>query len=187
MSCAADLSAFAVAISGRTRAGKTTLANALSRSQGWPRASFSDYVRSEAARRGVPEARRDLQELGAQLVETQGGAGFAAAALQHAGLGRGDLPLVVEGARHVSTLRGLRTTLGPHPVFHLHLDVSNEERDRRLAAEGVSPAEGARWERHSTEREVLTVLPRTAGLVIDADLSPDEVLDCAIFWLREQH
>jgi hypothetical protein len=106
--------------------------------------------------------------------------------LAKAGLPQADRPLVIEGVRYATTLDGLRQVSAPAPVYLLHLDVSDAERNRRLAAEGVSAKEGAEWEQHGTEREVLSVLPGLADLVIDADQPVAEVRDCAISWIEER-
>lgn len=173
-----------VAVAGRTRAGKTTLTAALAEALGWPQTSFSSYVRASAAARGLPEDRRTLQDLGAEMIEQMGPRGFAQGALDHANLSAEDAPFLIEGVRHVSTLQGLKAAAAPVPVKLVYLAVSDQERDRRLAAEGISAAEGREWEEHSTERDVLHLLEERADLVIDADRSRDYVAKTALDWLR---
>jgi hypothetical protein len=174
-----------LAISGRTRAGKTTLATALEERLGWPAASFSRWIRAEAHRRGIPEERRTLQDLGADLIVELGWRDFCLGMLRHANLGRGDAPFVVEGVRHLGTLAALRDVVAPAPLRLVHLSVSDAERDRRLAAEGVDAATGAAWELHSTEQEVIAGLPEVADLVVDADRPREEVLRTVLDWLEE--
>lgn len=174
-----------LAISGRTRAGKTTLARALSEALGWPGTSFSSWIREEASRRELPNDRRTLQDLGAQLIEELGWDVFCRQMLQHANLSADDAPFIVEGLRHLGTLVGLRRVLAPVPVVLVHLDVSDKERLRRLESEGVDQAEAARWERHSTEIEVINRLPEAADLVVDADLPANQVANTVIAWLGE--
>ncbi|HEX2070127.1 MAG TPA: hypothetical protein VHF90_00580 [Thermoleophilaceae bacterium] len=89
----------------------------------------------------------------------------------------------MEGVRHVGTLEGLRSVFSPVPVRLVHLAVSDAERNRRLAAEGVDAATGARWEQHSTEREVLAELPAIADLVVCADQPREQVLAEVSSWL----
>lgn len=136
----------AVAITGRTRAGKTTLAQLMHEALGWPWSSFSAYVHEVAREREIPTGRRELQELGQALFKELGGAGLARSALELAGFEA--LPFVIESARHARTVEGLRAVCAAAPVRHIHLDVSDAERNRRLAAEGVSAEEGREWERH---------------------------------------
>lgn len=174
-----------VAISGRTRAGKTTLAAGLERELGWQTASFSSWIRAEARERGLAEERRPLQDLGARLIEELGWDEFCLAMLRHARVGPADAPFAVEGIRHVGTLDGLRDVLAPVEVVLVHLNVSDEERNRRLAAEGVDVETGAAWERHWTEQEVLNALPTAADLVIDGDQPKRDVLATVVNWLDE--
>jgi hypothetical protein len=174
-----------VAVSGRTRSGKTTLVRGLSECLGWPAASFSTYVRSEARERGLEAQRRVLQDLGAELISELGWVGFAGAALAEHKLGPDEAPFAIEGVRHFGTLEGLRSCLAPVPVLLVHLSVSDEERNRRLAVESISSMEGQKWERHSTELEVLSDLPFAADLVIDADQAIEDVRNCALNWLRD--
>jgi adenylate kinase family enzyme len=173
------------AISGRTRAGKTTLARALSATLGWPESSFSAWIRAEARRGGLREERRVLQDLGAELLGELGPQTFCHQMLQHAGLETADAPFIIEGIRHLDTLDGLRQLLEPAQVVSIHLDVSDEERLRRLAREGVGPREAARWEEHSTEFEVLKGLPQAADLVVDADRPAAHVANTVIAWLKQ--
>lgn len=170
-------------ISGRTRAGKTTLATELSESLRWPWTSFSSYVRAEAQRRGIPETRRALQDLGAGLIDELGAEEFCRRMLEHGTVSVESAPFIVEGVRHLAVLKALRRVLAPAKVLHVHLDVSDAERNRRLAGEGVSAAEGQQWERHSTERDVLAGLPGAADLLVDADRAREEVANTVVEWL----
>lgn len=177
-----------LAITGRIRAGKTTLANTLEREHGWRRVAFSDYVRAEAARRGVPETREALQALAVELIEALGWDGFAAAALAEADLDPAQIraPAVIEGARHLETLDALKRLFAPAAVRVIYLRVSDAERNRRLAAEGVDAQTGAVWEAHSTERQVVSVLPAKADLVVDADQEPPAVVEAILGWVTER-
>jgi hypothetical protein len=154
----------------------------LAEATGWRQTSFSSYVRAEALRREVARNRRELQDLGAAMIEEQGFTRFVAGMLAEAELDP-DAPFVVEGVRHLGTLAALRELTSPMEVRFLYLDVSDAERNRRLAAEGVSAEEGAEWEEHSTEAEVLEGLPEVADLVIDADQPADSVAKTALAFL----
>jgi adenylate kinase family enzyme len=175
-----------IAVAGRTRAGKTTLARKLAEQLGRPQSSFSGYVRAVASARGLPEERWVLQDLGAGLIEELGPRGFVEAALDHSNLFRERVPFLIEGVRHVTTWDALREIAEPGAAALFYLEVSDGERDRRLAAEGISAAEGREWERHSTERDVLHVLAAKADLVLNADKPADYVANKAMEWLRSR-
>jgi len=160
------------------------LATALAAELGWPSASFSSYVRAEARRRAIEERRRRLQDLGALMIETMGPRAFVEGMLDNAGLTTAaDSPLLVEGVRHLTVLGALREVASPVPTQLVYLDVSDTERNRRLAAEGVPAKEGDEWEEHSTEYDVLHRLEPEAELVIDADKPADFVANTALDWL----
>jgi hypothetical protein len=145
------------------------VSSALNERLGWPYVSFSSYIRAEARRRGLPDERRVLQDLAAGMIDEYGWDRFCQEMLDYSGLDRGQAPFIVEGARHFETVEALRRLLSPVPVLLIYLAVSDEERNQRLAREGVDEETGSQWERHSTEREVLEVLPKAADLVVDAD------------------
>lgn len=173
-----------IALSGRTKAGKSTIAQALAEQLGWPSASFGDYVRNEARRAGRPDDRETLQELGAELIVRLGWDEFCRRTLAHGGIEHGPTPCVVEGVRHLDALQGLRQVVQPLPVYLVHLDVVDEERDRRLASEGVSAERGAAWERHSTERDVAEALPDRADLRVAVEETPERPVAAITDWLQ---
>jgi hypothetical protein len=162
------------------------LAAALASNLGWPSASFSNYVRAEARRRAIEEKRLELQDLGASMIETLGPTTFVEGMLEHAGLMiPADAPLLVEGVRHSAVFEALCALASPVPARLIYLDVSDAERNRRLALEGVSAAEGREWEEHSTEHDVINHLPPAADLIVDADMPPDFVAKRVLDWLLE--
>jgi dephospho-CoA kinase len=96
-----------VCFSRRIGSGKSSVTQTLANALRWPRASFGDYVRARVADRGGdPSSRKELQNLGQMLVETDP-SGFAAAVLQARGYKRG-ADLLVDGIRHVAIKRRLR-------------------------------------------------------------------------------
>jgi adenylate kinase family enzyme len=157
-----------VALSGRTKSGKSTVAEALADHLGWPSASFGNFVRSEAASRGIGETREELQDLGEALIEDLGWEEFCLRTLCHVELEGSSVPCIVDGVRHVDALTTLRKIFQPVPVHLVHLEVPDELRDARLATDGVSGEQGKKWEEHSTERDVATLLPEMADLRLPA-------------------
>lgn len=183
MTSASPSSTRVIALAGRTRAGKTTLAERLAGDLGCRQASFSSFVRAEAVARGLDQERLTLQDLGAEMIATLGPVTFARGALEHAGLSSRNAPFVIEGVRHLTVLEGLRQVAKPVPVALVYLAVSDQARNSRLAAEGISAEEGRRWEAHSTERDVLHGLEAVADIVVDADRDRDFAANTVEDWL----
>jgi chloramphenicol 3-O-phosphotransferase len=173
-----------IALSGRTKAGKSTIAHALAERLGWPWASFGEYVRAEARRTGRPDDRETLQELGAGLITSLGYEEFCRRALAHAGLDGDSVPCIVEGVRHLDVLGSLRNSFDPFPVYLVHVEVADEERDRRLSAEGIDRERGAAWEQHSTERDVAAALPASADLAVHVGPTPESSVATIVAWLE---
>jgi chloramphenicol 3-O-phosphotransferase len=166
-----------LALSGRTSAGKTTVADALSQTLGWPRAAFGDYVRAQAQLRGLSEERESLQELGGLLIEQLGWLAFCEQTLRFSGLDGGSAPCLVDGVRHIEALTALREIFGPVPVWLVYIAVEDRERYQRLAAGEVSAARAEAWELHPTEQQNLAELPEAADLVVQSgDTAPSEIL-----------
>ena len=153
-----------VALSGRTLSGKSSVTRVLSERLGWPSVSFGDFVRAEAAERGLPDSREVLQDLGQDLISELGWEDFCVATLDNAGLDSKSAPCIIEGVRHVDALSALRSAFSPASVLHVHLDVSDELRAVRLEAAGIPEVQGEEWEEHMTERDVAEILPEEADL-----------------------
>jgi cytidylate kinase len=153
-----------VGFSGRIKSGKTTISEAVAEALQWPRASFGDYVRSVAARRGLdPGSRPVLQDVGESLI-AEGWPEFCQAVLGTVNWEPGD-SLVVDGIRHAEVVDQLKAMVGPFRLYLFHVQVDEEiraERVRRSEHEQLRDAEA-----HSTEADVKAVLPSMADLVVD--------------------
>jgi dephospho-CoA kinase len=167
-------------LSGRIAAGKSTLSRQLHERLGWPTASFGEYVRSEASRRGLGSQRETLQNLGAELIEAHGWQEFCRRTLAHASVSTDDAPVLVEGVRHAPALAALRILYAPTPVRLVHVLSSEEQRQARLRDRGVSRLRADAWTAHSTEHDVAVRLPELADLAVSAD---DSAVDVVLAWL----
>lgn len=164
-----------IAVAGRIGSGKTSVAAALADTLRWPRVGFGDYVRLEAAKKGLDPGNREiLQELGEVLLRRDVD-GFCRAVLAQI-----DPPaecgLVVDGVRHVLVLEALRRLLSPKPVYLIYLAATNEARRLRLMEAGRSHGLTTKVESHSTEADLESALPAFADAVLDADRSLEAVI-----------
>lgn len=158
----------AVGFGGRLGAGKSSISTALAEDMRWRRVSFGDFVRSVAGTRGMQPSRQVLQDIGAEL-ESQDAVAFCRNVLKAGGWNPGE-SVVIDGIRHARVLNILKELVAPVPLFFVFLDAENQSRQQRLYQRDSIDAESlAVAESHSTERDVITVLPDLADLRLSND------------------
>jgi cytidylate kinase len=152
-----------IAIAGRIGSGKSSISIILASELGWKRASFGDFVRSVAAKRGQEPCREVLQEIGAEL-EANDPSAFCKEVLASAGWRSGEA-VVIDGIRHESILAILKKLVAPLPVFFVYLEAEDDTRKARVAQrERIEADLLPTVELHSTERDVISRLPDLADL-----------------------
>lgn len=153
------------AFGGSGKSGKTTIGRMFAQERGLRFASFGEYVRKEAARRGIQNPTRvDLQAVGLSLVATDL-FGFCQAVLTEAGFVQGE-GLVIDGVRHLATVRVLKEILGDQPLKVVYLESSLEVRAQRGS---FAPDDLVEVDSHPVEAETLA-LKNLANLVLDTSL-----------------
>jgi thymidylate kinase len=162
-----------IVLSGRTASGKSTLGKLAAAQLCGEFASFGGYVRTLATSLGLGDDRLTLQDLGQRRVEEDVDR-FVAGFLAYAGWAPGKV-LVVDGLRHLSVLSALERVVGSNEVLLGHLDISDEERDRRLRARGLSDEDIADIEKHASEIDVIRHLASRAALRLDGSLPLQEL------------
>jgi dephospho-CoA kinase len=171
-----------IALSSKIGAGKSTIARAVSGSLGWPRVSFSDYVREVARNRGVQESRTSLQEVGEALVK-QNATGFARGVLSKINFKSG---AVVDGIRHMEILHALRNLVAPVPVYLIHVETDEQARIQRLTGRGMTADEIKAADSHSMEVQVGGALRENAALLVLGDGDPSGTVDIILEWLTNR-
>ena len=162
-----------IALSGLPGSGKTTLARAIAAEIGGTVVAFSDHVRRLAALSGLPASRRELQNLGEDVVAANPAA-FLANAIALAG--DDWTVLILDGLRHLSLLGPLRELASEREArfLHVHLEIPAESRLARLAARGVSVEEAEIVEQHRVEADARLALAERANVRLDASLPLEE-------------
>lgn len=162
-----------IGVAGGIGSGKTVFARLLAERLGAAVVSFGDYVRGEAAQRGLDGDRETLQLLGERLIAELGWPVFTAAVL--APWDR-QTHLVVEGVRHVDAVSAIGAAVAPHMFRLVFLEADAALRTARIAARD-SGADGrlAKHDSHSTERDVHSKLRSLADVVLEARLPPEEL------------
>jgi hypothetical protein len=170
------MSPIVICFSGRIAIGKTSASKALAEELGCPWTGFGDYVRGLAIKRGLnPEDRDQLQNLGESIIKEHGFEWFCKEVIAAANW-LGDCPLVLDGIRHVEAFQTIGRLLPSYRTVLIHLMIDSEEALHvRFAERGMGSEKRAKWETHSTERQVLSTLPTIANLVVSADLTLNEI------------
>lgn len=172
-----------LAFSGKVASGKSTLAAEVAKALDWKRASFGDYVRIVAKSQGLEPSREVLQDLGESLAKTP--EGFCRSMLAHFGWQSGE-PLVIDGVRHREIVDALRRIVAPLELRLIFVDIADEQRRERLVREGdVDPDRMPQIEKHSTERQVGTVLPGIADLRVSTGKSIGDVVREIVSWVHQ--
>lgn len=174
-----------VCFSGRIAIGKTSVSKALAEELKCPWTGFGDYVRRVAIKRGLnAEDRNQLQALGESLIQEHGFEWFCKEVIAAANWAS-DLPLVVDGIRHVEAFQTIRRLLPSHRIVLIHLTLDSEELlGERARERGMESTRRAAWETHSTEQQVLFTLPNLADLTVSAGLPLREITTRIVCFLQ---
>ena len=165
---------------GCSKSGKTTLGQRFAEQLGVPFASFGDYVRKEATRRGLVNASvAELQEVGLSLIASDL-VRFCQSVLTEAGFapGRG---LVIDGVRHLETVRVLKQLVGEQPLKVIYLESSSAARGQRGS---FTLDDLDRLDSHPVEAETRAVKGISDLVLNTSQLTLAECLDRLIAWAR---
>lgn len=156
-----------IAVAGGIGAGKSEFVRALADRMGAAISGFGDFVRDEAAARGISSSRENLQTLGEKLKQDLGDEEFARRVITRAPTTGA---IVIDGVRHSEMADAIARVVAPQRFVLIFLDADDELRRARVAAR--RPDEVGRLAElasHSTERQVHDgSLRERADLVLDA-------------------
>jgi adenylate kinase family enzyme len=166
------------AFGGRSKSGKTTLGKRLALELGVRFASFGDFVRKEARRRGLTNVSSpELQDVGLSLVTTDLSR-FCESVLADAGFVPGE-GLVIDGVRHLETIRELKRLTAGQNFKLVYLESSLAARHER-APQSVHELENL--DLHPVDSETAS-LKDIANLVLDTSfLTAGECHDRLRVW-----
>jgi dephospho-CoA kinase len=128
-----------VGLVGHIGAGKTSIAKYL-QSRGYLRVTLSDFLLEEAAARGLPPTRSNLQDLGDEVRQRKGGAVLAERALERA-MTAGSRRVVIDGVRNPDEVRALKGTNGAVLVAVRRPDQSGGQAEQQAAERERNPNE----------------------------------------------
>lgn len=170
-----------LAFAGKLGSGKTAVSRAVAAHLGARRNGFGNTIRSIALERCWGTTRKDLQDLGAQLVKDTPEF-LCQRAIADCGAAAGEI-LVLDGLRHASILQLLRAQLAPSSLACVLVEAPDDIRFERIARrDGLNLSEVKLLELHSTEREVGDSLLGLADLVVSNPASVDVAVAEVLTW-----
>jgi len=174
-----------LAFSGQIGSGKSTISCLVADELGWKHTSFGDYVRTVARDRNLELSREILQDLGSRLIN-EGWEHFCKAVLEQAQFKAGEY-LVVDGVRHTEALNTIRDMTYPSIVFLIYIQLEPSKRQKRLEIKGLTD-KGVirRIEEHSTEKQVQTILPQVADLIVDGSKPRLQIVNDIVTWIKSR-
>jgi cytidylate kinase len=159
-----------IVLAGPKGAGKTFLAEAISKAASLPRVSFGNAVRETARSKGLPTDTETLQNLGQTIVQ-QNPVLLCEHVLAQAKSGD-DAGLVIDGLRHKEVFVTLKRLCAPRPVVLVFIDIAADEQVRRIAMrDGIDAAGVQRMNLHQVEAQ-LPEIRAMADLIVDGVDSP---------------
>ena len=175
---------FVIAFAGKIGSGKTTISTAISKVLGCKRASFGDYVRQVASRRGLECTREILQYVGTEALETDK-LEFCKNVLEYSGWSQGE-PLVIDGLRHSETIPLLNQLVSPAQLRIVYMDIDEQSRFERLGIHGEVQMEVLTLaDAHSSEQEAATILHNIADVIVDGRKPIENCVAAVLEWMAK--
>jgi hypothetical protein len=162
----------ALGFAGKLGAPRSETSKAVAEHLGLPRASFGEYMRDYAGKRGLPVTREVLQEIGDDLVKKDAEL-LCDKVLSRADWTKGS-PIVIDSIRHDEVLPVLESRLAPIPFgficVDLEWDVQQKRWDKNKEAEQRDLPFHKTLEElqtHDAEIDIITSFIQKADLVVD--------------------
>jgi hypothetical protein len=150
-----------------------------------PRVSFGGYLRKLATSKGLDVTREVLQDLGDELIRKDVRA-FCREVLQEQPW-RPGVPLIIDGVRHLEVLSAIKEILAPAAGYLIFIKIDHQTQASRLLRDDLRHEKSLEdLEKHPTERQVRSVLPDKASLVLDGTRPPEELTDKVIDFITSK-
>ena len=141
-----------ICVAGKISSGKSTLVKAIFLHVGFPIISFGGILRDYSMSNGLPATRRDLQQLGQEIIDRLGFEGFVKWMVNHSAVSW-DSSLIIDGLRHVEIyghiLRMFPQALLVYCDCNLKTQIS-----RMITRDGIGENEAKQILSHETEMHV---------------------------------
>lgn len=122
-------------ISGKIGSGKTTIGEMMANEIGGIHGSVSDFLKNELKKQGITTPTREqLQEFGATYIEN-GWVEFASRTVKYIGRKK-ELPLVIDGVRHINFFNAIKMICWPAPVYEIVLQANDATLQQHISIRG---------------------------------------------------
>lgn len=164
-----------IAFSGKIGSGKSSISKLISESIDFQWVSFGEYVRKIATEKGIEPSRINLQDLGESLIRNNSYQFCLNVLNQAPASGK---PLVVDGIRHKIALDEIKQIISPNTLFHIHLEVEDNLRKKRLSeTRQLDNEEITINDSHVSESEASMSLSNIADIIIDVKSNISDTVD----------
>jgi dephospho-CoA kinase len=170
-------------LSGKIGSGKSTLCELVARDLGFGHSSFGDYVRAIASEKNIEHTRKNLQDLGQNLI-TENIKKFCLGVLEKANWRSGN-SVILDGIRHDVIVKEIKALIVPDSFKLIFLKIEDDE--VRKARNSNRDIDWTAADSHVTENQVHNdILMSQADLIVDAQ-EPLEIQKRKIVkWVRLQ-
>lgn len=149
---------YVIGVGGPIGAGKSVVADELAVVYDGARRSFGGAVRRRAELSGRPLDRSTLQQLGDEIIATEGWSAFCREAL---GDREDDAIVVIDGIRHRGAIDGMVAEVGEERFRLVFVDAPRDDRLARvMTRDRMTELQFATAESHSNESELPVVRDR---------------------------
>ena len=138
-------------------------------------------MRVVAEKKGIEQSRENLQKLGEKEVEG-GWENFCKNILSVVNWKEGE-NLIIDGIRHKEALDNLKKITNPSNVYLIYIDLDFTNRENRIT-NSDSAEDLKKYDSHSTEKQVFSILSDLSDLIIDGNKKIEEIVSEILVWIN---
>lgn len=178
------MSGIVCGFSGRIGSGKTSISKEVAHQLNWPRVSFGEYVGKLAKEKKLDSSSRSiLQNLGESLIN-DGIEKFCRSVIAQVKWQPGQY-LVIDGIRHQEVIYKLKEIVAPSRFILMHIYINEDRRLQRITQRDmISKNEWINVNKHSTEKDAMSLLPQLADFTINGEKALNTIVGEILNYIR---